>query len=109
MKVNTKSIVFAAAITALATPMMAGAVVKTNQTEVVSIPVVYSGYDLSSIEGRAMVERKIQSNKEPTNSISVFEGAKIGLIMHEPVPAEPLSHEQSWTSDGWAHPQPLPS
>ena len=61
MKVNTKSIVFAAAITALATPMMAGAVVKTNQTEDVSIPVVYSGYDLSSIEGRAMVERKIQN------------------------------------------------
>ena len=61
MKVNTKSVVFAAAITVLAIPMMAGAVVKTNQTEVVSIPVVYSGYDLSSIEGRAMVERKIRN------------------------------------------------
>ena len=60
MKIQGKSIILAATITALTTPMLANAVVKSSDPEIVSVTVRYNGYHLNSQEGKAIVERKIR-------------------------------------------------
>jgi UrcA family protein len=57
MRHLSKHIILAAA---LAVPLIASAGIKTTNIEDVSIPVSYSGYDLKTVAGKEMVERKIK-------------------------------------------------
>jgi len=61
MKLNPKSTIAAAVLFTLMTPMMASAVVKTNQVSEEKIVLSYSAFELDSSAGRQYVEAKIKS------------------------------------------------
>ncbi len=68
MKFQSKSAILAAAITALAMPMLASALVKSNDPEEASIAVSYSANDLNSQEGRAILKGKLA--RQQTRSVA---------------------------------------
>ena len=69
MKLQTKSLILAAALTA---PFIANAGLKVSNTEQISIPVSYQGYDLNTVTGKAMVVRKIERGVGGSESAILF-------------------------------------
>ena len=60
MKINPKSVIAAAVVFTLMTPMMASAVVKTNQVSEDRIVLSYSASELDTAVGRRYLEAKIE-------------------------------------------------